>query len=190
VRRAGASGRTRCVGRDRLSEPAGSARRAIRRGTVRAPDTRGAVGEQAAHSSPTRQPFRRACRLDRPGHHRALGFANRGGTTPGLLFANRSTWAYVVDGCARLGQSVAACPKRSWRQWMAAAIRPSAPLPRGQRESPAGPRADGGTVRRGQIAWAGLKLRRRAVPAPARTQTPAYISTTWWAGNHLVKLGA
>ncbi|TCT25689.1 xylulose 5-phosphate 3-epimerase [Thermomonas haemolytica] len=38
----------------------------------------------------------------------ALGFVNRGGTldVPGLLFANRSTWAHVVDAAAHvLGQS-------------------------------------------------------------------------------------
>jgi phosphoketolase len=34
----------------------------------------------------------------------ALGFINRGGTldVPGLLFANRSTWAHVVDAAARV----------------------------------------------------------------------------------------
>ena len=38
----------------------------------------------------------------------ALGFVNRGGTldVPGLLFANRSTWAHVVDAAAGvLGES-------------------------------------------------------------------------------------
>src|SRR3546814_19386814 len=38
----------------------------------------------------------------------ALGFVNLGGTldVPGLLFANRSTWAHVVDAAAGvLGQS-------------------------------------------------------------------------------------
>ena len=38
-----------------------------------------------------------------------LGFTNRGGTldTPGMLFANRCTWAHIVAACARtLGESV------------------------------------------------------------------------------------
>lgn len=44
-------------------------------------------------------------RLDTgPATTAALGFINRGGTldVPGLLFANRSTWAHVVDASARV----------------------------------------------------------------------------------------
>src|SRR3546814_1653179 len=90
----------------------------------------------------------------------------------------------------------ACCPKRSWRQWMAAAIRPrSCALPRGQRrESPGQDLAlMAGTVRRGgQIAWAGLKLGvvvlrlRRREP----DRLPAYVSATLGGrGTTLGKLG-
>src|SRR3546814_5081930 len=56
------------------------------------------------------EPFLGALRrLDTgPATTAALGFVNRGGTldVPGLLFANRSTWAHVVDAAAHvLGQS-------------------------------------------------------------------------------------
>ena len=60
------------------------------------------------HTRP--EPFLGALRrLDTgPATTAALGFVNRGGTldVPGLLFANRSTWAHVVDAAAHvLGQS-------------------------------------------------------------------------------------
>lgn len=59
------------------------------------------------HTRP--EPFLGALRrLDTgPATTAALGFVNRGGTldVPGLLFANRSTWAHVVDAAAGvLGQ--------------------------------------------------------------------------------------
>ena len=61
------------------------------------------------HTRP--EPFLGALRrLDTgPATTRALGFVNRGGTldVPGLLFANRSTWAHVVDAAA----SVLAVPR-------------------------------------------------------------------------------
>ncbi len=54
------------------------------------------------HTRP--EPFLGALRrLDTgPATTAALGFVNRGGTldVPGLLFANRSTWAHVVDAAA------------------------------------------------------------------------------------------
>jgi phosphoketolase len=56
------------------------------------------------HTRP--EPFLGALRrLDTgPATTAALGFINRGGTldVPGLLFANRSTWAHVVDAAARV----------------------------------------------------------------------------------------
>jgi len=56
------------------------------------------------HTRP--EPFLGALRrLDTgPATTTALGFINRGGTldVPGLLFANRSTWAHVVDAGARV----------------------------------------------------------------------------------------
>ncbi|WP_234987666.1 hypothetical protein [Novilysobacter spongiicola] len=60
------------------------------------------------HTRP--EPFLGALRrLDTgPATTAALGFVNRGGTldVPGLLFANRSTWAHVVDAAASvLGES-------------------------------------------------------------------------------------
>ncbi len=60
------------------------------------------------HTRP--EPFLGALRrLDTgPATTAALGFVNCGGTldVPGLLFANRSTWAHVVDAAASvLGQS-------------------------------------------------------------------------------------
>ena len=60
------------------------------------------------HTRP--EPFLGALRrLDTgPATTAALGFVNRGGTldVPGLLFANRSTWAHVVDAAAGvLGES-------------------------------------------------------------------------------------
>ena len=60
------------------------------------------------HTRP--EPFLGALRrLDTgPATTAALGFVNRGGTldVPGLLFANRSTWAHVVDTAAGvLGKS-------------------------------------------------------------------------------------
>ena len=60
------------------------------------------------HTRP--EPFLGALRrLDTgPATTAAHGFVNRGGTldVPGLLFANRSTWAHVVDAAAGvLGES-------------------------------------------------------------------------------------
>ena len=59
---------------------------------------------------PRPEPFLGALRrLDTgPATTTALGFVNRGGPldVPGLLFANRSTWAHVVDAAAGvLGES-------------------------------------------------------------------------------------